>query len=47
MSQVREFGHVEKADYEADGVHVSADVDSRLAAAIMEAEDAATAERRV
>lgn len=41
MSQVREFGHVEKADYEADGVHVSADVDSRLAAAIMEAEDKA------
>lgn len=39
LSKVREYGHVEAADYEADGVHLSADVDSRLAAAIVAAED--------
>ena len=39
LSKVREYGHAEAADYEADGVHLSADVDSRLAAAIVAAED--------
>ena len=43
LSQVREFGHVESVDYEADGVHLSADVDSRLAAAVFEAESSADA----
>lgn len=36
LSRVREYGKVEKEEYQADGVALQADVDSRLAAQVMD-----------